>query len=183
MKTRMLIFHLQRTGSVLRAQIIGTLFAVGVILTGIGWLLFVQFLLSLTGAILVSIAALAGAYILFSWMLRSEQESKTVFSFGVSVPLLVLPLIAVCLFPLLGGILPAVYTEHFGTDASFETVVEKKVKTRAFTIRIPESAALYARNPNIDRWTWDQIEMGDRIMVTGKKTFLGVSISEIKIKR
>lgn len=183
MKLRMLSIRFQGTGGALRSRIVGTLFAIGVVLSGIGWLLFVQFLLSVTGAVLVSIAAAASAYVILSWMLRSEQEGKTIFSFGVSVPLLVLPLIAVCLFPLLGGILPTVYTEHFGTDVSFETVVEKKVKTRAYTIRIPESAGLYARNPNVDRWMWDQIEVGDRMIVTGKRTFLGIAISEIKIKR
>lgn len=185
METRRLqiLFTARGTRRVRLQGLVGALFAILLVSALLGWLVFVQFLLSLPGLVVTSALNVAIASALLAWSFGSERDARWLSArrSDLLVRLFFLPLVVAAMFPLFSGVMPDLYTRCYGKEVSFPTTVDKKIRTRAYTIKVTESRPIYARNPVVDRFTWDAISVGDTVVVKGMQSLFGVSISDIEL--
>lgn len=163
-------------------QAIAVLLAIAWVCTFLWWLVFVQFLLSFRGLMATGFLNLAIAFVLANWLTAPERKRQLwpqgrlgAFILSISVALL-----AAAMFPLCSGILPDLYTRHYGNDVTFATTVEKKTKARGFYIQIPESQAVYTRDLAVDKSLWDTLAVRKPVLIKGRQSALGISILDIE---
>jgi hypothetical protein len=165
-------------------SILGTALGIIVLFCILLWRTILEFLPSAAGALSVAAAMVVVTVLIVRWFISSGIETSGFANLVANFLslLLILLMVGMMLYFVSCATLWG-YTVFFGKPVAFETTVEKKIKTMSYHIRIKESDAFYSKNPTVDIFTWNDISTGDTIIIQGRESFFGVSISDINRKR
>lgn len=137
------------------------------------------------GMALTTVATLMVSFLLARLALTSGQEESIFPKEKPSIRVLLgitFLIIALIMLLALSSALAWGYTAYFGTTSSFETTVESKTKARSRYMHIKESGPWYVMSPRVDIYTWNDISPGDKIIIQGRESIFGVSITDIRRK-